>query len=90
MRREYPSTVNARMEDTIRPFIQKSLDVNYTLMDVFDEKLGLPTGSLRMRHPIEEFSGSESRCIKNPASPHNPTKVAIGAHTDFGSLVSHQ
>jgi isopenicillin N synthase-like dioxygenase len=87
MRREYPSTVNARMDNTIRPFIQKSLDVNYTLMGVFNEKLGLPEGSLRERHPIEEFSGSESRCIKNPPSPHNPTKVAIGAHTDFGSLV---
>ncbi|KAJ7822497.1 hypothetical protein B0H14DRAFT_3470740 [Mycena olivaceomarginata] len=38
------------------------------------------------RHSLAEYSGSETRVIKNPPSAHTPTKVAIGAHTDFGSL----
>ena len=87
--REYPSTVNARMESTIRPFIEKSLAVNNTLLAVLNDRLGLPEGALGLRHPREEPSGSESRCIKNPPRPNGMTKeqAAIGAHTDFGSLV---
>ena len=89
--REYPSTVNARMESTIKPFIQNSNDVNMTLMEVFNEKLGLPKGTLVEKHKLYEPSGSESRCIKNPprsgASAADTSKTAIGAHTDFGSLV---
>ena len=87
--REYPSAVNARMESTIKPFVQKSLAVNYSLMDVLNERLGLPKGALADQHPLEEPSGSESRCIKNPPKPEgiSEEQAAIGAHTDFGSLV---
>ena len=92
--REYPSTVNARMENTIRPFMLKSLEVNNTFLDIFNDKLGLPKGTLAERHKMYEPSGSESRCIKNPprsgASADGNSKTAIGAHTDFGSLVRTQ
>ncbi|OBZ65469.1 1-aminocyclopropane-1-carboxylate oxidase [Grifola frondosa] len=40
--RVYPSTVNARMESTIIPFIRKSIDVNTTLLEIFNGLLGLP------------------------------------------------
>lgn len=87
--REYPRTVNARMEGTIRPFIQKSLDVNLTLLAVFNERLGLPEGTLAKCHLMDEHSACESRVIKNPPKPGEmpEDKAAIGAHTDFGSLV---
>jgi len=89
--RTYPRTVNARMEGTIKPFVKKSLEVNTTVLEVFERKLGLPAGALLKCHPLGDPSGSEARVIKNPpprAAEHssaNP-KVAIGAHTDFGSL----
>lgn len=87
--RTYPSTVNARMESTIKPFIAKSVEVNMTLMAVFNEKLGLPEGALASLHKLYDPSCSESRCIKNPpARDVSPDRMAIGAHTDFGSLVS--
>ncbi|KAF7348008.1 1-aminocyclopropane-1-carboxylate oxidase [Mycena sanguinolenta] len=85
-RRAYPSTVNAHMSDTITPFVKKSIEVNDTILQIFNDKLGLPPGMLKKKHLIEEYSGSETRVIKNPPSPHSPLKVAIGAHTDFGSL----
>jgi isopenicillin N synthase-like dioxygenase len=87
-RREYPQTVNARMESTIAPFVRKSLGVNETLLNVFNDKLGLPKGALSQRHLLGEHSGSEARCIKNPPKPGGISEVqaAIGAHTDFGSL----
>ncbi|KAH9918577.1 Clavaminate synthase-like protein [Epithele typhae] len=86
--REYPSTVNARMESTIRPFVRKSLAVNMTLLNILNDRLGLPEGTLATRHKLEEPSGSEARTIKNPPRPNGMTEeqAAIGAHTDFGSL----
>ena len=86
--RDYPSTVNARMGNTIKPFIQKSVEVNSTLIEVFNDKLGLPKGALMERHKMFEPSCSESRCIRNPPRPGgDDSKAALGAHTDFGSLV---
>lgn len=90
--RTYPSTVNVRMESTIIPFVKKSAAVNDTVMSIFNAKLGLPEGMLASFHRREKPSGSEARCIKNPPKPEQSAqdlKVAIGSHTDFGSLVQH-
>ncbi|CCM02605.1 uncharacterized protein FIBRA_04708 [Fibroporia radiculosa] len=86
--REYPSTVNARMEHTIAPFIRKSAEVNRVIMDILNAKLGFPEGTLAELHRLDEYSGSEARCIKNPPRPGgiSEEKAALGAHTDFGSL----
>lgn len=84
------------MEPTVKPFVRKSLDVTTTILAVFEKRLGLPEGAFLNRHTLLEPSGSEARCIKNPAKPRpadpsrNDTtaddKLALGAHTDFGSL----
>ncbi|OSD01896.1 Clavaminate synthase-like protein [Trametes coccinea BRFM310] len=87
-RRTYPSTVNARMNDAVIPFIRRSIEVNDTLLEIFNELLGLPDGTLAEKHKLDEFSGSEARVIKNPPRPEglNEAKAALAAHTDFGSL----
>lgn len=82
----YPGPVNARMENTIKPFVKACMAANDTILEVFNRKLGLPDGALAKRHSVEENSVSEARCIKVPASPGS-TKIAVGSHTDFGSLV---
>jgi len=86
--RTYPSTVNVRMESTIVPFVRKSAEVNRTIMEILNDKLGLPAGTLPRRHLLEEHSGTEARCIKTPPRPEGMSeeKAALGAHTDFGSL----
>ncbi|KAF8684886.1 hypothetical protein AX14_004079 [Amanita brunnescens Koide BX004] len=84
-RRGYPRTVNDRMESTIIPFVRKSLAVNNTILEVFNERLGLPSGELLQSHKLDEFSGSEARVIKNPPTD-DCNKIAIGSHTDFGTL----
>ena len=86
-RRDYPSSVYSRMESTIIPFVRKSLAINQTFLDVFNARLGLPEGALARRHSMEECSGSEARCIKSPPKPETASPTAIGAHSDFGSLV---
>jgi hypothetical protein len=85
-RRAYPSTVNAHMSKTVTPFVKKSIEVNNTLLQIFNDRLGLPPDALKKRHTLAEYSGSETRVIKTPPSPDVPLKVAIGAHTDFGTL----
>lgn len=86
--RTYPEVANARMESTITPFVKKSIDVNLTLIDVFNARLGLPEGVLRSVHNTDEPSGCETRCTRSPPRPagFSEEKAALGAHTDFGSL----
>ncbi|KAI0049475.1 Clavaminate synthase-like protein [Auriscalpium vulgare] len=86
-RRTYPATVNARMESAVRPFTLKSIEIAYVCFGIFDQKLGLPDGTLARLHPLDEHSGSESRCIKVPGNlPYSADKATLGSHTDFGSL----
>ncbi|KAJ8517183.1 hypothetical protein ONZ45_g5593 [Pleurotus djamor] len=86
-RRTYPRTVNEAMDAVVQPFVKKSVEINLTIMDVFNDKLNLPTGTLRNLH-VGEFSGSEARCIKSPPKPGgwDEKTASLGAHTDFGSL----
>ncbi|CCL98143.1 uncharacterized protein FIBRA_00137 [Fibroporia radiculosa] len=81
--RMYPSTVNARMSDAIVPFVRKSMEVNNTLLAIFERQLDLPSGELAKLHSTEEPCGSEARCIKTPPSQ---SATGVGAHTDFGTL----
>ncbi|RPD55162.1 Clavaminate synthase-like protein [Lentinus tigrinus ALCF2SS1-6] len=83
--RTYPDVVIAHMTSTIRPFIEKSLAVNDTLLAVLNSKLGLPRGTLASFHKPEDPSSSLSRCIRAPPCAPNE-KLFIPAHTDYGSL----
>lgn len=79
------------MESTIKPFIRKSMEVNNTLLGVFERLLGLPAGALLQYHTDIEPSGSEARVIKAPPRPpeilaQDPELLSLKAHTDFGSL----
>ena len=79
------------MESTIKPFVKKSLEVTNTHYSIFEEKLGLPAGSILRYHTDEAHSGSEARVIRSPPHPadelaRDPQKVSLRAHTDFGSL----
>ncbi|KAG2075289.1 Clavaminate synthase-like protein [Suillus decipiens] len=86
--RTYPSTVNARMKNTVAPFVHKGLEVTYVVLNIFNDKLGLPKGTLEKLHDMEEYSGSETRCIRSPPTQDKEArkKATLGAHTDFGSL----
>ncbi|KAL0563482.1 hypothetical protein V5O48_018585 [Marasmius crinis-equi] len=66
-------------------FGRKSSEINTTILNIFIDKLGLRKGELAKRYRPEEFSGGEARTIKNPKGMLKK-RMAIGAHTDFGSL----
>ncbi|TFK83383.1 Clavaminate synthase-like protein [Polyporus arcularius HHB13444] len=83
--RAYPDIVNAHMHSAVRPFMEKSLAVNNTLLEVLNSKLGLPPGTIASFHDPMDPSSSLSRCIRAPPCVPNE-KLFIPAHTDYGSL----
>ena len=83
--RNYPATINERMHDVITPFVKTSFDICTAFLKIFEKRLGLPEGELLNRHSSSELNGGEARCVRTPA---NADRAGIGAHTDFGSLVS--
>ncbi|KAI0640625.1 Clavaminate synthase-like protein [Trametes meyenii] len=84
--RTYPSTVNTRMESVIKPFVEKSLAINHFLIDVLNDKLGLPKGALANFHKVDKASGCTARCLRAPPEIDQERKTFLNAHTDFGSL----
>lgn len=88
--RRYPPEVNDCMESVLKPFVQKSMEINNTILAIFENKLGMNLKTLLDRHSLHEPSGSEARLIKKSGSTvaanSEQHKVALGAHTDFGSL----
>lgn len=84
----YPSTINARMENTVAPFVRKSLDVTYVVLNIFNDKLGLPEGTLESMHAMDEHSACEVRCTRSPPVQDKEAmeRAMLAAHTDFGSL----
>ncbi|KAL5526716.1 hypothetical protein ACEPAF_8441 [Sanghuangporus sanghuang] len=74
--RTYPSTVNSRMGPTITPFVRKSLAIIDTVFSVTEERLDLPMACCIKSPPIHV----------NRDSAIEKDMVALGAHTDFGSL----
>ncbi|KAI9566319.1 hypothetical protein HD554DRAFT_2277855 [Boletus coccyginus] len=86
--RTYPAPTTAAIPTTVAPFVRKSLEINNTMLRIFNDRLGLPEGTLERLHPLEEPSGSETRTIKAPPMPGKALAdtATIGAHTDFGSL----
>jgi isopenicillin N synthase-like dioxygenase len=88
--RTYPPTVQVCMSDTVAPFVKASVEVTRVLINTLGKRLGLPEDIFDKLHSIEEHSGSETRLIKNPPVGEQGItegRVALGAHTDFGSLV---
>ncbi|KAF8555044.1 Clavaminate synthase-like protein [Imleria badia] len=86
--RTYPAPTTAAMPTAVTPFVRKSLEINSSILRIFNDRLGLPEGTLDRLHSLEEHSGSEARVIRAPPMPGKALAdtATLGAHTDFGSL----
>ncbi|KAH8094719.1 Clavaminate synthase-like protein [Cristinia sonorae] len=81
--RTYPEPITKGMRTVVTPFVRKSRDINFTLLSIFEDKLGLARGDLVRLHSPDETCGGEARCVKTPP---NAQQAGIGAHSDFGTL----
>ena len=86
--RTYPPCVEDRML-AIREFTLASENINRTIMDLISDRLGLSRAILREKHTSPGLAISQSRLVRTPPRPVDRNEVALGAHTDFGSLVSN-
>ena len=83
----YPPPIGAAMDTTVRPLVRKSMAVSFRILDVMDDKLGLPMGTLAGLSRPEERSGSTVRLIRAPPATSPSGQTFVSPHTDFGSLV---
>jgi isopenicillin N synthase-like dioxygenase len=56
------------------------------VLELLNDHLALPEGTLQGMHRIEGASGDQVRMIKAPPQPQDDRKIALGEHTDFGSV----
>ncbi|KAG6332155.1 hypothetical protein ID866_6936 [Astraeus odoratus] len=86
--RTYPSVMSAAIPSVVQPFVCKALEVNHTVLHVFGQRLKLPEGTLEKLHTRDLPSGSEARLVKKlpMLAKETADRVALGAHSDFGSL----
>ncbi|KAJ3992789.1 Clavaminate synthase-like protein [Lentinula boryana] len=87
--RTYAAPINDAM-DKLKDFVDKSESVSRTLLQILNEMLRLPEGFLDSCHIASKPSTSEVTLIRNPGREKAPSfseeQLAIGAHTDFGSI----
>ncbi|EMD39822.1 hypothetical protein CERSUDRAFT_92312 [Gelatoporia subvermispora B] len=88
MHRAYPEPANAHMEGAIRPFSRKAIEVNLTVLNVLNEKLALPDGTLAGLHRPEVRSQDAVKFVNVQPLFRTVSEdtVLVPGHTDYGSL----
>lgn len=56
------------------------------ILDILNDQLSLPKGTLPNLHRRQAVSGDQVRFVKAPPQPADDRRTALGQHTDFGSL----
>ncbi|KAI1501221.1 hypothetical protein F5X99DRAFT_383742 [Biscogniauxia marginata] len=68
-------------------FMKTSHSIVTLLLNLFNESLGLPEGTLASLHQIEAMSGDAVRLIKAPPQhPDDRDGIVLPEHTDYGSI----
>lgn len=66
--------------------MKSAQDIVQLLLKLLNEFLELPEGTLTSMHRVHVPSGDQVRLIKAPPQPLDDKQIALGEHTDFGSL----
>ena len=56
------------------------------ILEILNNQLSLPKGTLPNLHRRQAVSGDQVRFVKAPPQPADDRRTALGQHTDFGSL----
>lgn len=77
--------------ETCEVFIRSCHSICMTIVELLESKLSLKskvqdTGGLRALHHLDSVSGDQIRFIRAPPQPQTEKAVALGEHTDFGSV----
>jgi isopenicillin N synthase-like dioxygenase len=73
--------------DTFLSFINSSHSIVTLLLNLFNESLGLPEGTLASLHQLRAMSSDAVRIIRAPPMPRDERdSIVLREHTDYGSL----
>ncbi|OJD34944.1 clavaminate synthase-like protein [Diplodia corticola] len=73
-----------------RPLLSSFMRGSHSLVNlilrILDARLGLPSGTLPALHRLTAPSCDQVRFVRAPPQPRDDARVALGEHTDFGSV----
>lgn len=67
-------------------FIRESHSLVNLILRILNARLALPPHTLPQLHRLTAPSGDQVRFIRAPPQPRDDARVALGEHTDFGSV----
>lgn len=80
-----PDVIESR-RDLVKSFMNSAYSIVTLLLGLLNEHLHLPDGTLQSLHRLEARGGDQVRFIKAPPQPMDDQQIALGEHTDFGSV----
>lgn len=72
--------------DLFHSFMISSHGIITMVLNLLNTHLQLPAGTLANLHRVDHKSGDQVRMIKSPPQPIDDRQIALGEHTDFGSV----
>ncbi|TQV90970.1 oxidoreductase [Cordyceps javanica] len=70
----------------LKGFMKSAQDIVHLLLRLLNEYFQLPADTLTSMHRLDAQSGDQVRLIKAPPQPLDDKQIALGEHTDFGSI----
>ncbi|CAP95497.1 Pc21g06000 [Penicillium rubens Wisconsin 54-1255] len=67
-------------------FMRGSHAIVTLILEILNDQLALPRGTLSNLHRQHAVSGDQVRFVKAPPQPVDDRRTALGQHTDFGSV----
>ena len=80
-----PSLLN-QARPLMRSFTLSSHMIATVLLELLSGHLGVSAPSLESLHRLEAMSGDQVRFLKAPSQRQDDTRIALGEHTDYGSI----
>lgn len=80
-----PKVLDANQE-LMKHFVQSSHAIVLLVLELLNDYLDQPAGTLQSMHRLEGLSGDHIRFIKTPPQPVDDRRTALGEHSDFGSV----
>lgn len=70
----------------LKSYMQRSHAIVTLILGQLNSRLGLPSDTLQSLHRLRGVSGDQVRWVRSPPQPMDDRKMALGEHTDFGSV----
>ncbi|KAK4542485.1 hypothetical protein LTR36_006737 [Oleoguttula mirabilis] len=70
----------------LKSYMQRSHAIVSLILGQLNSRLGLPSETLQSLHRLRGASGDQVRWVRSPPQPMDDRKLALGEHSDFGSV----